>query len=180
MAVGRTVPAACRQRPARHPHPLQVLWAICLVVGLVLLGSFAYETWKGVSEQQHLNQVWKSEVYPGIIGPKPIDPSLERPINGIDFAIEVPKLGYMAAVKEGVDSGTLYSGPGHYPTTMWPGNPGTVGVAAHNEYWINFPQLVDGDEVDIQTRYGLYRYKVTGSEIVNPGDRTVLVPNADG
>jgi sortase A len=180
MAIGRTVPAAYRSRSVRRPHPLQVFWAICLVVGLFLLGGFAYGTWKGVSEQQHLNQVWKSEVYPQVTGPKPIDPSLERPINGIDFAIQVPKLGYMAAVKEGVDSGALYSGPGHYPTSMWPGNPGTVGVAAHNEYWINFPQLVDGDEVDIQTRYGLYRYRVTGSKIVDPGDRTVLVPNADG
>ena len=55
-----------------------------------------------------------------------------------------------------------------------------VGVAAHNVYWINFPQLTKSDEIDIQTRYGLYRYRVTGSEIVSPSDRTVLVPSADG
>jgi sortase A len=180
MAIGSSVPATYGPRARRHPHPLQVLWAICLVVGLVLLGTFAYGTWKGLSDQQHLNQVWKSGVYPRVTGPKVIDPSLERPLNGIDFAIQVPKLDYTAAVKEGVDGGALYSGPGHYPTSMWPGNPGTVGVAAHNMYWINFPQLVDGDEVDIQTRYGLYRYKVTGSQIVSPDNRTVLVPNADG
>jgi len=180
MAIGRTVPAAYRPGSVRHHHPLQVFWAICLLVGLFLLGSFAYGTWKGVSEQQRLNQVWNGAVYPRTSGAKTIDPSLQKPIDGIDFAIQIPKLGYTAAVKEGVDSGVLYSGPGHYPTSMWPGNPGTVGVAAHNVYWINFPQLVKGDEVDIQTRYGLYRYRVTGSEIVSPNDRTVLVPSADG
>ena len=156
------------------------MWAICLVVGLFLLGSFAYGMWKGVSEQQHLNQLWNGAAHPLGTGAKIIDPALERPVGGIDFAIQIPKLGYTAAVKEGVDSGVLYSGPGHYPTTMWPGNAGTVGVAAHNVYWINFPQLVKGDEVDIQTRYGLYRYQVTGSEIVSPSDRTVVVPSADG
>jgi len=180
MAIGRTVPAAYRPRTARRPHPLKVFWAICLVVGLFLLGGFAYGMLQGVSEQQHINQVWNGKIYPRTSGAKTIDPSLERPVDGVDFAIQIPRLGYAAAVKEGVDSGVLYSGPGHYPTSMWPGNPGTVGVAAHNVYWINFPQLVNRDEIDIQTRYGLYRYQVTGSEIVSPSDRNVLLPSADG
>jgi sortase A len=136
--------------------------------------------WHGVSEQRHLNQVWKYQVGAQPHGPKVIDPALQRPVGGVDFAIRVPKLDYFAAVKEGVDSGVLYSSPGHYPATMWPGNAGTVGVAAHNVYWINFPQLAKGDEIDIETRYGTYRYRVTGSRIVNPDDRGVLVPNENG
>jgi sortase A len=165
---------------ARRFHLLRALSVVCLVAGLCLLGSFGYGMWKGVSEQQRLNQVWKWEVGTRSLGPKVIDPALERPVNGIDFAIKIPRLGYYAAVKEGVGSGVLYSGPGHYPTTMWPGEPGTVGVAAHNVYWINFPQLSRGDEIDIETRYGIYRYRVTGSQIVNPDDRSVLIPDSDG
>ena len=164
-------------------HRLSVLRAasaLCLVVGLMLLGSFGYGMWRGVSEQQHLNQEWKALVTTRSSGPKTIDPSLQRPVNGIDFAIRIPRLGYFAAVKEGVGSGVLYSGPGHYPTTMWPGEQGTVGVAAHNVYWINFPQLARNDEVDLETRYGTYRYRVTGSEIVNPNNRNVLVPDSPG
>jgi sortase A len=166
-------------------HPLRVFWLVCLVIGLYLLGSFAYGMWDGVREQQHLNQVWRAEIRalpPAAVAahPRPPDPALKQPLNGVDFSIQIPKLGYQAAVKEGVGAGVLYSSPGHYPTTMWPGDPGTVGVAAHNVYWINFPQLTKSDEIDIQTRYGLYRYRVTGSEIVSPSDRTVLVPSADG
>lgn len=161
-------------------HPMRAFWLLCVLVGLVLFGNFAYGMLTGVREQQHLNQVWQGEVGHPRLPPHAVNPALERPVHGIDFAIRIPRLGYFAAVKEGVDAGVLYSGPGHYPTTPWPGDPGMVGVAAHNVYWINFPKLVKGDEIDIETRYGLYRYRVTGSEIVNPNDRTVMVPNADG
>ena len=162
-----------------------LVWLTCILVGLILLGTFAFGMWGGYREQQRLNNTWRAvsggvPSAPATTGPAAIDPRLKRPLNGLDFAIRIPKLNYYAAVKEGVDSGVLYSGPGHYPTTMWPGDAGTVGVAAHNVYWINVPQLVKGDEVDIETRYGLFRYRVTGSEIVEPGNRSVLVPNADG
>jgi sortase A len=143
--------------------------------------------YSGVSEQQRLNQQWQAELkaHPPANTPEQspagqIDPTLKQPKDGIDFAIRVPKLDYFAAVREGVDTGVLYSGPGRYPSMVWPGDSGMVGVAAHNVYWINFPQLTKGDEVDVETRYGLFRYRVTGSQVVNPDNRTVLVPDADG
>jgi LPXTG-site transpeptidase (sortase) family protein len=159
---------------------MRFLWFLCVVGGLLLLGSFAYGMLSGVHEQQRLNQVWQGEIGTRLPAPKGVDPALKHPVNGVDFAIRIPRLGYFAAVKEGIDAGVLYSSPGHYPTTMWPGDPGTVGVAAHNVYWINFPQLTRGDEIDVETRYGVYRYRMTGSEVVNPDNRTVLVPYSDG
>ena len=159
---------------------MRVLWFLCVVVGLILLGSFAYGMWSGVHEQQHLNHVWQGQFGTRLPAPKGVDPAVKHPVNGVDFAIRIPRLGYFAAVKEGINAGVLYSGPGHYPTTMWPGDPGTVGVAAHNVYWINFPQLAKGDEIDIETRYGVYRYRMTGSQVVNPDNRNVLVPYSDG
>jgi sortase A len=159
---------------------MRMLWLLCLVAGLLLLGSFAYGMLGGVHEQQRLNQVWRGEIGTRVPATKNVDPALKRPANGVDFAIRIPRLDYFAAVKEGIDAGVLYSGPGHYPTTMWPGDPGTVGVAAHNVYWINFPQLAKGDEIDVETRYGVYRYRMTGSQVVNPDNRSVLVPYSDG
>lgn len=167
---------------------MRVLWLLCILVGLFLITNFAYEMFAGYSEQQRLNQQWQTEKRTRAQQPhetgsptiQKIDPTLKQPKDGIDFAIRVPKLGYFAAVKEGISAGVLYSGPGRYPSTVWPGDPGMVGVAAHNVYWINFPQLTTGDEVEIETRYGLYRYRVTGSQVVNSDNRTVLVPDADG
>jgi LPXTG-site transpeptidase (sortase) family protein len=165
---------------------MRMLWLACVVGGFFLLANFTYGMFSGYSEQQLLNQHWQAEmrtqtpVPPEISDSPKIDPTLKRPKDGIDFAIRVPKLNYFAAVKEGVDAGILYSSPGRYPSTVWPGDQGMVGVAAHNAYWINFPQLATGDEVDVETRYGLYKYRVTGSQVVNPDNRGIILPSADG
>lgn len=104
---------------------------------------------------------------------------LDHPVNGIDFEMSVPSLGYRASVREGVGSDVLMKGPGHYPTTPWPGRAGNVGVAAHNVYWLSFSRLKAGDQVQFQTRRGLFIYEITGSKIVEPDDRTVLAPTTD-
>lgn len=160
---------------------MTVFWAACMVAGLVLLATFGYGMWKGQDEQRHLNEQWQHyTIGTRDAAPRAVDPRLRRLVGGIDFAIRIPKLNYYAAIKEGISSGVLYSGPGHYPGTRWPGQPGTVGVAAHNVYWINFPRLKKGDEVDLETRYGVYRYSVTWAEIVNPDNHTALVTDSNG
>ena len=176
-----------RRHPARlgspgrwHLDPLRATFLLFIAAGLILILSFAYETSLAVGDQHKLDQAWREHVQVPASVPSTVAPDLKRPVNGVDFAIVIPRLNYFAAVKEGVSSTVLYSGPGHYPQTQWPGDPGTVGVAAHNVYWINFPELNPGDEIDIQTRYGEFRYHVTGSKVVNPDDLTVLVPSAPG
>ena len=188
MAIGRTLPHASdaqahKGQPPSRVHVLRVVSFACFLVGVLAVVTFAYGMWTGFSEQQQLNQGWQQQVRipdNGPVGPIAVDPTLKHPVKGVDFAIRVPKLKYFAAVREGISTTILYSGPGHYPGTVWPGDQGSVGVAAHNVYWINFPVLKAGDEIDIETRYGLFRYTVTGSKIVNPDNRTVLVSDAPG
>jgi sortase A len=151
-----------------------------LFAGLVTMTVFAGGMLQGVQEQQQLLQTWNANSAHQPVGAPAFGLKVRQPVDGVDFEIRVPRLGYSAAVKEGVTTSVLYSSPGHYPETVWPGDPGTVGVAAHNVYWINFPQLTTGDEIDVQTLYGTYKYHVTGSEIVDPNNRSVLVPNAPG
>ena len=149
-----------------------------LVVGLGLVLSTAVTFYQGYSEQSGLVQTFRKQIAdspPPSAPPEVVKPNLMVPVDGVDFAIRVPRLGYYAAVKEGTDLNVLYSGPGHYSATPWPGQPGNVGVAAHNVYWIRFADLRAGDEVDLETRYGTFKYRVTGTRIVNPDDRTVLV-----
>jgi sortase A len=151
---------------------------LCLLGGLLLLAGFAYGMADGVFRQQRLTDGWRKQLTTAPPPAVPVEqppPDLMQPVGGVDFAIRVPRLGYYAAVREGVDLTILYSGPGHYPGTPWPGQRGMVAVAAHNVYWIDFPQLAKGDEVDLETRYGIFRYSVTGSRIVEPNDRTIVV-----
>jgi sortase A len=104
---------------------------------------------------------------------------LARPVEGLDFRLRVPRLGYTAIVREGVGLGVLATGPGHYPATAWPGQGGNVAVAAHNVYWIQFDQLRPGDRLALDTRYGTFEYRVTGTRIVTPDDSAVLRPQPD-
>jgi sortase A len=154
---------------------------LCLLTGLILVAGFAYGMVDGVQHQRQLTDGWRKQLAqspaPALPAEQP-QPNLMQPVSGVDFAVRVPRLGYYAAVREGVDSTILYSGPGHYPETPWPGQTGMVAVAAHNVYWIDFPQLARGDEVDLETRYGTFKYTVTGSRIVQPDDRTIVVQGA--
>ena len=111
--------------------------------------------------------------------PATIAQRLDTPVDGVSFQMRIPVLGYSAMVHQGVSLNILARGPGHYPTTAWPGQPGNVGVAAHNVYWLSFNRLKAGDRVEIQTQHGLYTYEITGSKVTDPNDRTVLAATAD-
>jgi sortase A len=108
---------------------------------------------------------------PAIVPPPP---ELARPVEGVDFRLRVPRIEYQALVHEGVSSDSLFGGPGHYPESRWPGQSGNVAVAAHNMYWLRFDELKRDDQVIVETRYGPFRYRVTGTQIVSPDDRSVL------
>jgi sortase A len=118
---------------------------------------------------------------PSIPGPKPatIAQPPDTPVDGVSFEMRIPVLGYGAMVHQGVSLNILARGPGHYPTTAWPGQPGNVGVAAHNVYWLSLNRLKAGDRVEIQTQHGLYTYEITGSKVTDPNDRTVLAATSD-
>jgi sortase A len=151
-----------------------------VVAGLVLLIAFTGDIAFGLWQQQQLNRAFQHQVGStpppaAVTGAALVQP---HPVDGVDFAIRVPKLNYFAAVAEGTDSNTLAGGPGHYPATAWPGQNGDVGVAAHNVYWIQFNDLKAGDEVKLETRWGTYTYRISGKRIVWPDDRTVLVPSS--
>lgn len=101
---------------------------------------------------------------------------LHRPVDGLDFRLSVPRAAYSEVVREGVGLDVLAVGPGHYPQSAWPGQPGDVGVAAHNVYWLRLGDLVAGDAIVLDTRYGSFRYRVTGTRVVSPEDTWVLRP----
>ncbi len=118
---------------------------------------------------------------PSVPGPTPatIAQRLDTPVDGVSFEMRIPVLGYSAIVHQGVNLNILARGPGHYPTTAWPGQPGNVGVAAHNVYWLSFNRLKAGDRVEIETQHALYTYEITGSKVTDPNDRTVLAATGD-
>jgi sortase A len=139
----------------------------------------AYGTW----QESNLTRQWEARLpiqaqrapAPDVILSTQRAGSDASPSPGaVVFVLKIPRLGYDAAVRQGVSSSILSLGPGHYPATAEPGQPGDVGVAAHNTYWLGFGSVRPGDQVVLETADKDYTYVVTGTRIVAPDETWVL------
>ncbi len=170
---------------------LRVVGLMLIAVGgLACLAPFAVLGY-GMWEESQLTQSWSQQFATApttpadgagrsSAGPDNATPDPQR-ADALPalFAIRVAKIGYYAAVRQGVSLDVLATGPGHYPTTAMPGKPGLVAIAAHNTFWIPFGKLEPGDAVELETRYGKFNYRITGTRIVEADDRTVLAQTTD-
>jgi sortase A len=171
--------AALRRRGRSGRSRGRIVGLLLIAVGLLLVLYWAADFAAAGLRQRGDEARWEQILAgaPAHAGGPP--GALARPVDGIDFRLRVPRLGYTAIVREGVGFDVLAMGPGHYPATTWPGQPGNVAVAAHNVYWIQFDQLKPGDSLLLDTRYGSFQYHVTGSRVVTPDDSAVLQPQPD-
>ncbi len=94
--------------------------------------------------------------------------------------ILIPRFDLDAVVIEGTGTSDLERGPGHYPETPFPGQPGTVAIAGHRTTYLapfrNIDSLVAGDEITLKMPYGTFVYTVRRHEIVSPDDVGIIDP----
>jgi sortase A len=92
--------------------------------------------------------------------------------------IVIPRIGVDWIFVEGVAVGDLKEGPGHYPETPLPGQAGNSAIAGHRTTYgapfANVDQLQPGDEIQITTVQGTFRYLVRATRIVSPSQVEVL------
>jgi sortase A len=89
------------------------------------------------------------------------------------------------AVGSDVEAATLRRGPGHYPSTALPGQPGNIGIAGHRTtFGAPFgavDQLAANDTVHLLDGHGReWVYTFVASAIVDPGEVWVLANDALG
>ena len=86
--------------------------------------------------------------------------------------ITIPKLSASYVVVEGTDTTTLEKGPGHYPTTAFPGLGQTVAIAGHRTTYLapfrHINELKPGDKIMLTMPYGMFTYVVQYQKIVLP------------
>jgi sortase A len=104
-----------------------------------------------------------------------------RPLKGDAIArIEIPAIGVSDYVVEGTDTASLRKGPGHYPETPLPGDPGTAAIAGHRTtYGAPFRDIDDlrrGQRIVVDMPDGRFLYRVERTTIVDDSDRSVLEP----
>jgi sortase A len=110
-------------------------------------------------------------------------PPATAPSGGAVAHLQIPKIGVDKFVVAGVSVGQLRKGPGHYPQTPLPGQPGNAAIAGHRTtygapfYRLN--ELQPGDDIYVTTTAGRFLYVVDRGEVVKPTDVAVLDPTPD-
>ena len=118
------------------------------------------------------------KVEPGPVRP-PANPYAPEPLIELG-TIEIPKIGLVHRVFEGITLRTIDNGPGHWPGTVMPGQVGNTVFAGHrvthSRPFRNIDQLAPGDHVIFNIRGVRSVYAVTGNEIVTPKALHIVNP----
>ncbi|HEY3834917.1 MAG TPA: class D sortase [Bryobacteraceae bacterium] len=94
--------------------------------------------------------------------------------------LRLPHLNTPLFVVEGTDQQELKKGPGHMPGTALPGVNGNCVIAGHRDtHFRALEGIQKGDEVEIETKYGRFRYQVESMNVVLPTDVSSLYPTKD-
>jgi sortase A len=104
-----------------------------------------------------------------------------RPLRGDSIGqIVLPTIDRSYFMVEGIDTASLRKGPGHYPKTPLPGEPGTVAVAGHRTTFgapfRYIDKLEPRDRIVLEMPYGTFTYRVERTRIVPPTEISVTDP----
>jgi sortase A len=92
--------------------------------------------------------------------------------------IQIPRIGHAYTIVQGTDTQSLEEGPGHYPSTAFPGMGQTVAVAGHRTTYLApfrfLNELKTGDRIFVTMPYGRFTYVVQYQRIVAPTQTSVV------
>ncbi len=171
--------------------------------GVVLLLLVAYQLWGtglSTSRAQHrLDREFEQQ----LAGYSPSDttgsavagsgptPAADLPVPELGDPvgrISIPSIGSDFVVVQGVELKWLRDGPGHFPQTPFPGQPGNAAIAGHRTTYSapfnRIDELRPGDPIEVVTLQGRFTYRVDahpdrsgaprGHFIVDPDDVSIL------
>jgi sortase A len=109
--------------------------------------------------------------------------------------ISIDEIGVDFQMVEGVDLNYLQKGPGHFPSTPFPGQAGNAALAGHRTTWAapfnRIDELQPGDPITVVTVQGTFTYRVLpqpganegeviGHKIIRPTQTEILDQPAEG
>ena len=131
--------------------------------------------------------------------PSPAKAAGDQPSPGVDFSLwsgkrveayvealatklgtplavlSIPKLGLRVPVFEGTGEITLNRGAGRIAGTARPGEPGTIGIAAHRDgFFRGLKDIQVGDRIELAAQHRTFIYTVDNISVVKPSDVSVL------
>jgi sortase A len=172
--------SAGRRRWQNHRRHFFLLFCSYLLIlaGAVLLyfggRDFVESRWGQTSAARELEQ------------PVPVPPknssqaSRQIPLGNTVAKLTFPRLDSNLYVVEGVDQADLRRGPGHMPGSALPGADGNCVIAGHRDtHFRLLKDLRKGDDIVLETRGGLFLYRVKSMSIVTPQNIASIQPSTD-
>jgi sortase A len=167
---------------------------IFVAFGIFLIAYGGYDFYVAQIAQREAAAEWAAQPAPQAPGaddtekpvpdksPSEIHPYFDPFRPGETVAkLRLPRLKTPLYVVEGTDQQELRKGPGHMPGTALPGVQGNCVIAGHRDTHFRALQGIHkGDEVQIDTKYGSFRYQVESTAIVSPTDVASLYPTRTG
>ncbi|MEY2399394.1 MAG: sortase [Actinomycetota bacterium] len=150
-----------------------------MAAGTLMLLFVAYELWgTGLAESRSQSTLKQDFHKLQVAAPAANDFAPPMPTGSAIAIIKIPRTNTEKTVVQGVGVEDLKKGPGHYPTTPMPGQPGNAAIAGHRTTYgapfYNLDQLQPNDPILITTLQGSFRYEVIDTKIVSPSQVEVL------
>ena len=120
-----------------------------------------------------------SPTAPGPIVFPTVPPALGQKIG----QIQIPKIGLVHDIFQGFELKQIDYGPGHWPKSPLPGQPGNVSFAGHrvthSHPFLDIDKMAVGDKIIFTTPSGQFTYEMTEHMIVRPTDVHILRPTPE-
>jgi sortase A len=156
-----------------------------LAVAIVCLGLYGYQYGERALyqtyESREFDQTLESRVATvTVANHKPAARAVLSARGALIGRLSIPRLNLSAMVREGIDPKTLKLAIGHIPATALPGQAGNVGVAGHRDtFFRKLKNLKTGDEIQISTLSGDFKYLVESLVVVEPDNAGALAPSSE-
>lgn len=152
---------------------------ICILSGTIFLQLTVIGSFQARAAQRHAFDSLRGQLAFGTAPTAGIDENRRLLALGAPMAyLEIPKIGLGQVVGEGTTGGVLMDGPGHERDTVFPGQFGTSVImgrrAAFGGSFERIGSLRAGDELNVTTGQGIFKYEVVG--VRREGDPIPAVP----
>jgi sortase A len=179
-------PLRSRTATRRRRRWRRGIGSLLVAGGVLLVGYVAYQYWgtnwiASRSQNRLRSEIAQKGFQDYQVGAPQTGTESLRPVpRGALGFIKIPRLNLDMVFIEGVSPSDLKLGPGHYPTTPLPGQRGNVGIAGHRTTYLHpfwaLNDLKPGDRIILETKKGVFTYKVRWLKVIVPTDGSVLAP----
>lgn len=162
----------------------KLLEIILIAVGIALLATYAGARTHGEAERRDAISAFDERRALDVSAPDQSAWSESRIAayheanSGTPLAVlRVPSAGIEVPVFADTSERNLNRGAGAIEGTAMPGSDGNAGIAAHRDgYFRGLKDVVLGDEIEVEHRSGMRRYRITDLAVVEPTDVSSLYP----